>query len=548
MEEALFRDAAVSARRSAVPINVQDPELCSPVVVDSRTPAGACSSSILAGATGETVATLHHLGGASTAAADVVEDAPPAQGPLSHLAATQSWTAVFGQLFRRGLSTFITGGPGVGNTVFLRCFAAFLRSRLSSPGAVVVAAPTGSAAKTAEGVTYHSYFGFARNYKMQCADPVAEAARLLAEDRWKPIGRRLAKIEVLLLDEISMVPADNLDVMYEIMRQARLPGSPPFVIYTFGDFLQLRPTAGKLAFTARCWRPVFGDGLLELTHVHRQAQPEFVAALQDARFGQCTPAVQKLMDECAVDDDAYKALECNVLHLMPRHEDVDAHNAKCLRRLFPSGRPDDFVAVESVKLDPNRSRLLHEPDLRKVSIYSRDAALMNCVVPRRVQHCRGARIMLVCNIFLSLGLFHGSIGHLRDYDADGTPVLRFENHQVSPDTRAGTHGVRDAGEDWIEVFCPPVDFDARVLSHPGVAAVSRQVPFVLGWGITMHRSQSLTLAEAVLDVGQAFGAGMVLAAMSRVSDKGNMHVRSFCGSRLFADPDAVRFYRESPRW
>jgi len=139
---------------------------------------------------------------------------------------------------------------------------------------------------------------------MQCAYPVAEAARLLAEDRWKPIGRNLAKIEMLLLDEISMVPADNLDVLYEIMRQARRPGSPPFVTYTFGDFLQLRPTAGKLAFTARCWRPVFGQGLLELTHVHRQAQPEFVAALQDARFGQCTPAVQKLMDECTVDDDA----------------------------------------------------------------------------------------------------------------------------------------------------------------------------------------------------------------------------------------------------
>lgn len=98
------------------------------------------------------------------------------------------------------------------------------------------------------------------------------------------------------------------------------------------------------------------------------------------------------------------------------------------------------------------------------------------------------------------------------------------------------------------MFCPPVDFDARVLYHPGVAGVRRQVPFVLWWSITVHRSQSSTLSEAVLDVGQAFGAGMVLAAMSRVSDKENMHVRSFCGSLLFPDPDAVRFYRDSPRW
>jgi len=468
-------------------------------------------------------------------------------GPISQMAADLSWTAVYARLFERSQSTFVSGGPGVGKTSFLRGFVSFLRHRVPAPNAVVVVAPTGSAAKTAKGVTYHSFFGFVKEYKMQLPNPVDEAARMLALERWKPIARRLAKVEFLLMDEISMVPADNLDVMYELLRQSRTRHAPPFLIYAFGDFLQLCPPFGEMAFTARCWRPVFSGALLELTHVYRQGQPDFVAALDDARFGRCTAAVQKLVDECTVSDEKYKELECAVLHLMPRHEDVRAHNAMCLARLSLGKRPDDFIATDGVKLDPNRDGRVREPDVTTVSSHSRDAALLDCVAPRIVQHCLQARVMLITNQFLGMGLFHGSIGQLVDYDeADGSPVVRFDNHEVVPGFRS-FQGVRDAGADWIEVFCPPVDFEARVFSRPGCLAVRRQVPFVLGWAITVHRSQSLTLSEAVLEVGDAFGAGMVLAAMSRVSDKRRMYVRSFAGSRLLADRAALQLYRESSR-
>jgi len=463
------------------------------------------------------------------------------------MAGEMSWTAVFARSFERGIRTFVIGGPSVGKTYFLRDFICFLRSRLKSPGSVVVLAPTGSAAKTAKGVTYLSYFGFTKKYKMQCANLVDEAARFLSEDWLKPIGGRLAKVEVLLLDEISMVSADILDVIYELFRQSRRPGSPPFVMYTFGDFSQLRPTFGALAFTARCWGVVFGKSMLELTHMHWQEQPDFVAAFRDACFGQCTTVVQKLMDECTVDDEAYKALECSVIHLMPRHTDVFLHNDKCLKRQCPVAHSEEVVALDGVKVDPNRNRTLRDANLGKVSAYSRDASLMDCVVPRRVQHCRGVRVMLACNVFLGLGLFHGSIGEVRDYDNDGTPVLRIENHQVVHGTWAGKPGVRKAGADWVEVLCPPIDFEARILAHPGVLAVRGQVPFVLGWAITVNWCQILTLTEAVLDVGEAFGAGMVQAAMSRVPDTRPMYVRSFSGRHVLADPEALRLYQVSRR-
>jgi len=544
VDEALRRDADLRVQPGAAGKNGGCAKTFDLVLVATRTAGGSCT----VGVQGRSpLAEANASGAPGAGGARQGDGVQPVHGPISRMASDRSWTAVYARLYERSQSTFVSGGPGVGKTCFLRGFVPFLRHRLSAPNAIVVVAPTGSAAKTAKGVTYHSFFGFVKEYKMQLSDPAQEAARMLALERWKPIARRLAKVEVLLVDEIFMVPADNLDVMYELLRQSRMRHARPFAIYAFGDFLQLSPPSGKMAFTAKCWQPVFGEAFLELTHVYRQDQPDFVAALNDARFGRCTTVVEKLMDECAVSEEQYKALECTVLHLMPRHEDVRAHNLTCLARLCPGKQPDDFIAIDSVKVDPIRESRLQEPNVDTVSSFTRDAALLDCIAPRLVQHFRQARVMLITNQFLGLGLFHGSIGCLVDYNnQDGAPVLQFENQDVVPGMRSA-QGVRDAGADWIEVCCPPIDFEARIFSRPGCVAVRLQVPLVLGWAITVHRSQSLTLSEAVLDVGEAFGAGMVLAAMSRVSDKRCMHVRSFSGSRLLADRTALHIYREGTR-
>jgi len=545
LEEGLRRDAALSVQQQVDSAFPEKAACHLPLVAggggDDR-PGGAAGCDAVPGlGVSPTLSGAGVVGGGSSRSRQ-----PPSPGPLTRMAADRSWTAVFQGLFERGKSTFVSGGPGVGKTSFLRAFAIFVRSRLPDAGAVVVVAPTGSAAKTAKGVTYHSFFGFIKDYEMQSDNPAQEAARLLALDRWRPIERRLAKVAVLMIDEISMVPADNLDIMHELLRQSRR-GKPATVMYAFGDFLQLCPPFGKMAFTGHCWTSLFGDGFVELTRVHRQGQPDFIAAIHDARFGRCTDAVQSLMDERSVTEEAYQELQYKVLHIMPRHEDVYSHNEACLRRLCAGAPPTVSLAIHSVKEDPNRDRTVASPNLNRVSAQARDAALIDCVAPRRVEHCRGARVMLTSNHFLGLGLYHGSIGHVVDYEASGTPVVRFEEHELIEGTRPGRQGVRGAGADWVDVCCPPVEFESRILSRPGVVAVRVQVPFVLGWGITVHRSQSLTLSEAVLDVGEAFGSGMVLAAMSRVPDKRRIYVRSFCGSRVIADPTALKLYQDCRR-
>lgn len=473
--------------------------------------------------------------------------APQEEGVLGRLAATGDWADLFRLMVLRNQSTFVTGGPGVGKSTFLKGLHEQLKKKWTREGEIIIVAPTGSSAKTANGQTYHSFFGFPRDYRAPAGEPFVEAARLLRQERFRFIRRRLALVRVLLLDEVSMVPADRFGVMVELLRQSRPATSPPCVIYTFGDFLQLGPLTGSLAFQSSAWQSLFGGSMLELTRVHRQSDAGFVQAINDARYGRCSAAVMSLMGDCAVSDERYMDLKCNVLHLMPRHDDVQKHNADCLNALCGSKPPLAFLAVDTIEHDKDRDQGRPPVDLQRITEQSRNAALVDCVAPRCVLHCLRARVMLTNNQYLALGLYHGSIGTVSFYKEDGTPVVRFEHHTLPHGVNRAMHGVHDAGEDWLEVECPPVAFETRMLAHPGAVAIRRQVPFVLGWGITVHRSQSLSLSEAVLDIGQAFGAGMVNAAISRVGDKKRMHVKSFTGSRLVADPVAVQFYREGSR-
>lgn len=470
------------------------------------------------------------------------------EGLLGSLAAAGRWQDVIERLAGGRQGLFVTGGPGVGKSTFLRGLHKALCARWPLPGQVVIVAPTGSAAKTANGQTYHSFFGFPRDYRMQQKDPVEEASRFIKEERFRPMARRLAQVRAVLLDEVSMVAADKFDVMVELLRQSRPVNSPACMVFCFGDFLQLGPVGGAaMAFTSRSWGRLYGKSMLELSRVHRQSDAAFVRAIGDARFGRCTTAVSTLMRERSVTDEEYKTLRSSVLHLMPRHEDVERHNAECLAELCGASRPKEFVAVDTVEQDKDRDVSLPPLDLSRVTEHSRNAALLDCVAPSVVLHCRGARVMLTSNHYLMLGLYHGSIGCIASYLVDGTPVVRFDHHTLPSGIGRGVHGVHDAADDWLEVECPPVPFEARILSCSGAVAVRRQVPFVLGWGITVHRSQSLSLSEAVLDIAQAFGAGMVNAAISRVIDKERMYVKSFSGSRLLADALAVKYYKEGTR-
>ena len=468
-----------------------------------------------------------------------------ASSPIGDLAAAGEWESVCEQLFGRIQSAFVSGGPGAGKSTLLRHLFGFLCKRYPGDGEVVVLAPTGTSAKTAGGMTYHSFFGFIRDYEPLGVDPRVEAARLLATGRFGPIKARLRQARAVLLDEVSLVAADKLGVMHELLIQARAESARPCLWFMFGDFLQVGPVKGApMAFTAPCWDALFGGAFLHLPGTFRQRDAEFIRAVRDARVGECSPAVNQLVADCWVEGAQYDKIKTDVFHLMPRHKEVLAHNHACLHALTGGAQPQLFNAKDDVEVDPDRDVTGRLPKPGNVPELSRKAALSDCVAPPTVPHCLRARVMIVNNRMQPLGVCHGSIGYIVGYELDGTPVVRLDNHVLPPGVQRGSWGLRDAGDNWLEVLCPPVKFTARLLSFPGLLATRTQVPFVLGWATTIHMSQSLSISSAVLDLAHCFEAGMAQTAISRVPTKEGLFFKSFCASRLYANPLVLQKYGE----
>jgi len=465
------------------------------------------------------------------------------QGVIGGLAVQGQWDAVCERLWARGSSAFITGGPGAGKSTLLRKLHAFLRLQFPGDGTVVVVAPTGTSANTAGGMTFHSLFGFLRDYEPTTANPVREAASLLATSRFNPIKQRLSKVRALLLDEVSMVAAGKFNIMYELLSQARCESAPPCLWFPFGDFLQLGPVKSPMAFTSLRWPKLFGDEALDLTGQFRQGDADFIRAVADARLGKCTDAVKQLVETCWVDGPKYDDIKHKVFHLMPHHKTVVTHNRECLDRLSGGRLPAPFWAVDKVVFDPDRDMTVSPAEPDTVSKETLRAALHDCVAPPTVPHCLHARVKIINNRKQALGICHGSIGELVGYESDGTLVVRLENHALPDGIERGDLGLRNAGDTCIEVLCPPVPFTARVLAYPGLQAVRNQVPFVLGWADTIHMSQSLSISEAVLDLVDCFEPGMVNTAISRVPNKASLFIKSFSPSRIIADPLALSKYR-----
>lgn len=464
---------------------------------------------------------------------------PDGIGPIGLLVGGGTWDEVCEQLFVRVNSACISEGPGSGKSTLLRRLQVFSRQRYPEEGDVVVLAPTGTAAKTADGMMYHSFFGFVRDYYRVRLDPNVEAARLVRTDRIHPITTRLGRVRAVILDEVSLVGADKLGIMHELLCQSRSVSARPCVWFAFWDFLHVGSVKGAMVCTGLCWRQLFGGSFLDLPGSFWHSDPGSIRAVRNARAGKSSDAVQALVKECWVDGSKYESMKNKVLHLMPHHKGVLAHNRACLQRLTSGTHPALFSAVDDVEANPDRDTSLLRPVLAAVSETSWRAALVDCVAPAAVPHCVHACVIINNNRPKAMGICHGSVGFISSYTDGAIPIVRLVNHRLPSGVERESAGVHHAVDDWIEVVCPPVQFTARILADPGALAVRLQVPFVLGCATTIHMSQSLSISCAVLDLAHCFEAGMVQRALSRVPSKSGLHIKSFVASRSRADQAAL---------
>lgn len=381
-------------------------------------------------------------------------------------------------ILQQGHNVFLTGAAGSGKTFLLNRYIGELRRH----GVVVaVTASTGIAATHLGGQTIHAWSGIGVRRTLD-----DDAFNKLAKNRL--IKRNLTRTQVLVIDEISMLHAFQLDLLDQVLRRLRASDAPfgGLQLIVSGDFFQLPPVAGadapagdvRFACDAGAWR----HGELKVCYLsenHRQGNDPLLTVLNDIRNGNAGEQTKVPLRT------RYKKPPVGVgavqpTQLFPRNTNVDAVNERALAAL--PGKAAEF-GMETRGF----------PALI-------DGLKRNCLAPETLRLKPGAQVMFVKNS--PDGRYvNGTRGHVRGFARDGG----WPEVQTS------------AGE---RLVVEPVEW--RLEDDGFVRAALKQVPLRLAWAITIHKSQGMTLDAAELDLSDAFEPGMGYVALSRVRTLGGL--------------------------
>lgn len=422
---------------------------------------------------------------------------------------------------------FLTGRAGTGKTTFLQDL------RVRTHKECIVAAPTGIAAINAGGVTLHSLFQLpfgAFFPSEQVPDGVGTdfgrntPATLIRNLKMHTAKRNLLrKMELLIIDEVSMLRADLLDAIDTVLRQVRRNRHVPFggvQILFIGDLQQLPPVVKKDEWEAlRQYYPTlffFGARALqahepvylEMEHIYRQTDERFIAILNHLRSNQMTPEDVEMLNQCcnpgftAAPGDGY-------VYLTTHNRKADAINRSELEKL--PGEPLRFSAEVAGTFDAHAYPVHPVLALKK-----------------------NAQVMFIKNDTSGeQRFFNGKIGRIEKLEEGGIKV-------AFPD---------DSPPVWVESHTWE---NKRYTLNAQTGEIEEKIigtfahfPLKLAWAITIHKSQGLTFDKAVIDVSQAFAAGQVYVALSRLTSLDGLILTSpFQRRDMPREPALEEFSRE----
>ena len=379
-----------------------------------------------------------------------------------------------------GISIFLTGKAGTGKTTFLKTLKEHSAKRM------VVVAPTGVAAINAGGVTIHSFF------QLPLSPFVPGTTFKDRYDFGKEKRRIIRSLDMLVIDEISMVRSDLLDAIDNVLRRYR-DATQPFggiQLLMIGDLHQLTPVV--TARDEELLRPYydtpyfFGSHALQqtnyvtiqLSHVYRQQDTTFIDILNHIRDGNPSEQDLKRLNSRCKPLFIPKADE-GYIRLTTHNRMADSYNDNELHKL-PGSRYVFKAEIE--KEFPESS-------------YPADLTL---------ELKPGAQVMFLKNDASPMHQYYnGRIGHVVGFDKDKILVkCPGDNFNISVE-RAEWENTRYV-----------INEETRVI-EPQVLGVFRQYPLRLAWAITIHKSQGLTFEHAIIDAGLSFAAGQVYVALSR---------------------------------
>lgn len=406
--------------------------------------------------------------------------------------------------FEEGKNLFVTGAAGCGKSYLLN----YLK-RHYEPLGLAITASTGIAAVNISGSTIYSWAGIGLANM-----PVEQILQDLLTAKFSRVRRRIKQARALAIDEISMISAGVLEILDHVFRQVRNNDRPMggLQMLFFGDFLQLPPINKmgqdfNFCFNSEAWNDL-SPQVFSLSESFRQSDKNFVKLLNNLRVSQ-------------LDEHDIKVLKSRVGVVDPR----------------PAIKPT-LLTTHNVKVEQiNETELKKIPGIdvtHKADYFGLPQKIeflkKNCMARETLKLKVGAQVMMIKNSRAKDGIVNGSLGVVRSFSTKKNyPVVEFAN---------GKTLTIDAEEWLIEKF------DEEKKSMVAEAGMS-QVPLVLAWALTIHKSQGLTLDKISCDLADVFTPGQAYVALSRAKSLEGVFIQSINFSRISSDPRAVSFYQQN---
>ena len=425
----------------------------------------------------------------------------------------------------QGHNIFITGPGGSGKSALIRKIYAHANSRLKD---IHVTALTGCAAVllNCKAKTLHSWahIGLGNGTIEQLVTKIKN--NKFAKKIWK-------ETDILVVDEISMLSLKLFDTLNEIGRTIRNNGKPfgGIQLAFSGDFYQLPPVGDHLepdtqrfCFESTEWNNAFHkDCQIQLVKIFRQTDEIYSAILNQIREGKIKRKSNDLLLQY-VNREYESSLVVEPTKLFPTRNKVEQINNNKMSALKSEEKEYSIKYLKDLEMTKSERAIRLQFTEKEVQI-ELDFLAGNLICDKLIKSKIGAQVMCVVNIKTSEGdtlICNGSQGIIVAYcDVTGCPRVKYNN---------GIEMVMNRNV-WASDKIPGI----------GVS----QVPLILAWALTIHKSQGATLDAAEIDVGSGiFECGQTYVALSRVKNLDGLYLTSFDATRIRINKKVKIFYEE----
>src|SRR3989338_3129078 len=394
-------------------------------------------------------------------------------------------------ILKLGHNVFLTGRAGSGKTYLLNQFIQYLKENEVETG---ITASTGIAATHMNGVTIHSWSGLGIRDRLTPRD--------LDLMEQKPyLWKRMEKVKVLIIDEVSMLHHFRLDLINQILKSFKR-NSQPFggvQVVLCGDFFQLPPVSrvgeqdAHFVYKSDSWREM-NVKVCYLDEQHRQFDNVSIKILNDIRQNNVS--------------------EETLAHLYGRLNKKLKSDLKPTR-LYTHNADVDQINQQELGKVTGEDRL-YEMEARGAE-HLVEVLKKSCLAPEFLTLKIGAQVMFVKNNY-EQGYVNGTLGQVIRFDEAG-PVVRTMTGKV--------------------ITASPMEW---VIEEEGKRkAEITQVPLRLAWAITVHKSQGMTLDAAEIDLSKSFERGMGYVALSRVRSVEGLSLLGLNENALEVNPEVLVF-------